>query len=345
LKDSFLTINDSDVDKPFRIKQLKTAVFSNGIIDLNNVTTIPFPLRNQLIEKFEIVSLREETRQVSTDGTVKFLFRLNDDHFIESVFLIDKNNHVTFCISSQVGCRMGCVFCQTGKMGLLRNLTSYEIVSQVIFLYSFMVNEKKIDDRLFNIVFMGMGEPLDTIDEVIKAIGFITEKNNFSLSPTRITVSTCGILDKIEQILTIYPTLRVAVSLNSAIQEERMKIMPITKKFSVRDIESQLKRIYFTFKNRITLEYVLIKGVNDTIEDINALEIFNNEAFHLNIIPLNHSDNSISRPDEKAIKHFIDTLENKGFCVTRRYRRGDDIKADCGQLYYEKSQEALDIRN
>lgn len=334
MKDFFLDIPESAVDKKFRIKQIKDFVFKNGILNISDMTNIPMEMRTSLGNAYEIVALSEVERQVSVDGTVKFLFKLNDGLFVESVFLIDKNERVTFCISSQVGCRMGCVFCQTGKMGLERGLTAYEILSEVVFLYGYMVNEKKIDDRLFNIVFMGMGEPFDNYDNLIESIKLITDRSNFGLSPSRITVSTCGIIDKIEPILDIFPTLRVAVSLNNPIQEKREKVMPIAKKFSLTMMAELLNKVYDKYKSRITLEYVLIKNSNMGIEDIDALELFNSEAFHINVIPLNHSDDTVERPEEKEISLFISQLEKRGFCVTRRYRRGADIQADCGQLYH-----------
>lgn len=334
MKKLFTHISESDLDKPFRKKQLFQAVFSCGITDFNEITTVPAELKSKLSENYALSLVSEADRFVSSDGTVKFLFKLYDDNYVESVFLIDKNNRVTFCISSQIGCRMGCVFCQTGKMGLIRNLTSEEIVSQVISLYGYMKNDLKIDDRMFNIVYMGMGEPLDNFNELVSSLKMTTDKGFFGLSPSRITVSTCGMLDKIEPLLEEFPALRIAVSLNSSIQEKREKVMPVSVKYPVTDIFSVLSELFIKYKNRFTLEYVLIKGFNDGKEDIKELLKFNTNAFHINIIPLNHSDEIVKRPSEGDINYFMNELEKKKVCVTRRYRRGEDIKADCGQLYY-----------
>ncbi len=334
-KRSFLDLQVANVGQPFRLKQINTAVFKQGIVQFKDISTLPVSIREELEGQFSILELTEASRETSVDGTVKFLFQLYDGNFVEAVFLIDKNQHVTFCISSQVGCRMGCVFCQTGKMGLIRNLTSREILSQVLYLHSFMVKECGLDDRMFNIVYMGMGEPLDNFDEVSESVRLITDKSLFGLSPSRITVSTCGLVDRIEPLLELFPSLRIAVSLNHPVQEKRELIMPVAKAFSLEYIATLLKKIYNARKNRFTLEYVLIKDNNMGSEEIKALELFLDDAFHINVIPLNHSDDVVKRPEERDIQSFVSKLERRGFCVTRRYRRGADINADCGQLYYK----------
>lgn len=337
-KRNIVTISVEEVDRPFRVKQLFNAIFKQGVIDFALISTLPLSFRSYLKEHFCILELEERARETSVDGTVKFLFQLKDGNCVEAVFLMDKNHHVTFCISSQVGCRMGCVFCQTGKMGLIRNLTSYEILSEVIFLYHFMVSERQLTDRMFNIVYMGMGEPFDNYDALIASLELITDPRLFALSPTRITVSTSGLIDKIEPILEKFPTLKIALSLNSPIQKKREEIMPVAKKYCLEEIAVLLKRLYRKTRNRFTLEYVLIKNENMGKEECKALELFRHEAFHINVIPLNHSDERIKRPEEQEIQEFVSFLERKGFCVTRRYRRGADINADCGQLYYSHSK-------
>lgn len=334
---SFLEITEESVDKKSRIKRINDAVFKNGVINIEEIYEIPEKLRQKLKDEFEILSLQEECRKVSSDGTVKFLFRLKDSLFIESVFLIDHKNRVTMCISSQVGCRMGCVFCKTGKMGLKRDLTRYEIVSQVIYIYNYMLMEKGIKSRVFNIVFMGMGEPFDNYDNLIGSINILTNPSYFSLHPSWITVSTCGLLDKIEPILELFPKLRVTVSLNNSVQSKRAAMMPISKKYSVEDIAFVLKKVYAKYKTRLTLEFVAVKNVNMGLDDIEALEIFNDKAFHINIIPVNSNDDNIIQPDEADIQRFSQELIRRGFFVTRRTRRGADIQADCGQLYFERS--------
>ena len=336
-------LSDNDVDKPFRKKQIYDAIFKKGVVEISAISTLSKDLRNQLTQNFHILELEEIVRKESVDGTVKFLFRLHDGKCVEAVFLIDKNNHVTFCISSQVGCRMGCVFCKTGTMGLQRNLSALEILSEVLYLYHFMTAEKGLKDQLFNIVYMGMGEPLDDLDNVTESISMITNPTFFGLSPSRITISTCGLLDRIEPTMQRFPTLRFALSLNHPIQEEREKIMPIARKFSLDEIAVKLKDLYAKYKNRFTLEYVLIKDVNMSKKDIDALQRFRHPAFHINLIPLNHSDDKVKRPEEKEISRFMQELEKRHFCVTRRYRRGADIDAACGELCYRENSNARDF--
>lgn len=337
---NIIELCDGDIDKTFRKKQIYDAVFKKGIIDFAAISTIPKDLRNGLPQKFHILEVKEAARKESLDGTVKFLFKLHDGKCIESVFLIDKNNHVTFCISSQVGCRMGCVFCKTGTMGLLRNLSATEILSEVLYLYHFMAAEKGLKNQLFNIVYMGMGEPLDNFDNVMESVSLITNSAFFGLSASRITISTCGLVDKIDSALRRFPTLRFALSLNHSIQEEREKIMPIAKKISLDEIAVKLKKLYAEFKNRFTLEYVLIKNVNMNKKEIDAMQRFHHQAFHINLIPLNHSDDLVKRPEEKEIAYFMQELERRHFCVTRRYRRGADIDAACGELCYKENLDA-----
>ncbi len=220
-------------------------------------------------------------------------------------------------------------------MGLIRDLTYSEIVSQILYLSSVMKEDKDVVDASFNIVFMGMGEPLDNFEEVAKSLEILTDKEYFNLSQGRITVSTSGINDKIEPLLERFNNIKIALSLISANNAKRASVMPVTNKFPVEILYKTLSECYKKYKNRFTLEYVLIKNFNMSDEDIDDLELFNKEPFHINLIPLNHSDDDMKRPEENEIKHFQTKLEKKGFCVTRRYRRGDDINADCGQLYRE----------
>jgi len=335
LKKSFLEITEESVDKKSRIKRLHDSVFKTGIIDIQKITEIPEKILNTIDQQYEILSLSEVDRKISNDGTVKFLFKLHDGLCIESVLILDDKQRVTMCISSQVGCRMGCTFCKTSIMGLQRNLSAFEIVSQVIYLFHFMKYEKQINTSMFNIVYMGMGEPFDNYENCLSSIQILCDKRYFSLHPSWITVSTCGIIDKAEEILEVFPRLRIAISLHSAINSKRTEIMKITKKFSVPDIKETLQKIYEKYKQRITLEYVLIKNYNDHIEDIDALEIFNHKAFHINIIPLNNEINGYTPPTDSEVKDFRYELTKRGFFATMRIRKGGDIQADCGQLYLE----------
>lgn len=300
------------------------------------MTNIPLDLRKSLSENFRILSIVESGRRTSSDGVIKFLFELDDKNYVESVYLKDKNNRVTFCVSSQCGCRMGCKFCKTGDMGLIRNLRSDEILSQVLYLYKIMKEDGAVVDKYFNIVFMGMGEPLDNLLNVKTAISKLIDKNNLGIAQTRITISTCGVVDKIEDILSSFPNITLAVSLNSPEQSEREKMMPVSKKYPLNLLFQEIKRLYSIYKNRITLEYVLIKGVNMKQSDVDLLSQIDKDIFHINLIPINTVGDDPRRPSESEIKIFMDKLTAAGLKVTRRYRRGADINADCGQLFYEK---------
>jgi 23S rRNA (adenine2503-C2)-methyltransferase len=297
---------------------------------------LPKDIRELLKNKFKILSLKLESEYRSLDGTIKFLFKLDDDNFIESVYLKDINNRITFCISSQVGCRMGCLFCKTGEMGFKRDLTISEIVSQVLYMFSIMKLDSSVVDSSFNIVFMGMGEPLDNFDNVEEAIKIFIDKEKFALSQNRITISTCGLIDKIIPMIEKFPNINIALSLITANQEKREKIMPISKRFSLDDIATLLNEYYSLNNNRITLEYVMIKDFNIGRDDIELLKKFKNERFHINLIPLNFESEFCKIPSENEIKYFYKALLKKGFIVTIRHKRGQDIDGACGMLSSSK---------
>ncbi len=316
-------------DKPFRLKQIYNFIFKKNVYAFDNMSNLSISLRKNIEKKYDVLDIFPVDKINSTDGTEKYLFKLNDENCIESVILKDENERATFCISTQVGCRMGCRHCRTGSMGLIRNLNFTEIISQVLYL-SKLVNDK------FNIVFMGMGEPFDNFDNLIRSIEILTGSKYFNLSTSRITVSTCGIMDKITEFTMLFPNINLAVSLNSLIQEKREKIMPIAKKYNINELMSALTGIYKKNKKRITLEYVLIKEFNDGIDEINAFKSIDKRAFLINIIPVNKNDINLERPDESDIKIFCKKVNESGFNVTRRYKRGEDIKAACGQLYWDR---------
>lgn len=332
MKISIFTLTEKEnniLDQKFRKDQIFDFVINKFIKDFDQITNLPKDLRKELKEKYALFSFSLTKKQVSKDGTVKYLFKLQDGSYIESVILKDNKNRMTFCISTQSGCKMGCIFCKTGEMGLIKNLTYDEIISQVLYL-SYEVRKN------YNIVFMGMGEPLDNYKDLCKSIDILKDKNIFGISPSRISISTCGITDKILPILDKFPKINIAVSLNSAVQEKRKKIMPISKKYPIDELIKTLEKAYSIYKNRITLEYVLIKNINIGIDEINELSKLKKNIFIINVIPINNNDNiNLKKPDEKEIKTFCELLKNKGFNVTRRYRRGDDIKAGCGQLYWK----------
>jgi len=332
------------LEKPYRKKQIDHFLYKKAVLSFDHMHNLPKNIRELLKDKFKILSLKLEKESKSIDGTIKFLFRLDDDNFIESVYLKDINNRITFCISSQVGCRMGCIFCKTGEMGLIRNLTVSEIVSQVLYMFSIMKSDSSVVDRSFNIVFMGMGEPLDNFDNVVMAIKIFIDKDKFGISQNRITISTCGIIDKIIPLAEKFPNINIALSLITANQDKREKIMPISKKFSLENIIITLKEYYNLKNNRITLEYVMIKDFNISKDDIKLLKKFKNEIFHINLIPLNFESEFCKIPSENEIKYFYKALLKEGFTVTIRYKRGIDIDGACGMLFSNRLNELDEVK-
>ncbi len=319
-------INNSIIDKPFRLNQILNYVFKQKIYDFNSMYNLPKKLIAFLNENYSILNISLLKKKKSKDGTTKFLFQLSDDFCIESVILKDKNSRYTFCISSQSGCRMNCTFCTTGKMGLLKNLHYTEIISQILFL-SENINKSH------NIVFMGMGEPLDNYENLVSCLVSIKNNKFMNYSLSRITVSTCGITDKIIPLISQFPKINLAVSLNSLIQKKRIQIMPITKKYPLNNLIETLYQCYNKFNNRITLEFILFENFNMGDDELKEFSKLKKNIFLINVIPDNALNSSVIK--EKSINSFCAKLQNMGFNVTKRYRRGEDIKADCGQLYWE----------
>jgi 23S rRNA (adenine2503-C2)-methyltransferase len=316
-----------DLDKPFRKKQLTEFIFQQLLFDFDGMTSLPVSLRDRLSGSYTVLPFEAVERQVSRDGTIKYLLRLLDGTCIEAVILTDRDGRHTFCISSQSGCRMGCAYCKTGSMGLLRNLEAHEIVGQVLFLAA------QVQAR-YNVVYMGMGEPLDNYDAVAGSLTVLSDPGLCGISQSRITVSTCGVVDRMEPLLRRFPGIGLALSLNSAVQARRERIMPVTRRFPVSDLRDTVHRCYEATGRRVTLEYVMIDGFNLGDDEVEAIRQFDRSAVLLNLIPLNEAAEGYAPPDQAAIGEFSKKLKDAGFTVTRRYRRGDDIDAACGQLFY-----------
>lgn len=268
-----------------------------------------------------------EKIEVDSSGTKKFLIRLKDSLLIESV-LIKESDHYTFCISSQVGCPLKCAFCATGKMGFFRDLTSGEILSQIILLKRELGDYK----RKLNLVFMGMGEPLLNYNNLKKALSTITNEKGLNIGQRNITVSTSGFLEKIKLLEKDFPKIKISFSLNSPNQIKREKLMPISKK-------EPLKPILYYFKTnkrkyRITFEYVIIKGVNDSLDD--AIELGNllsKISCKINLIPYNENKSiKFKSPEKRKVEKFSDTLFKRGYTVIVRWSKGKEINSACGQL-------------
>jgi len=320
-----------EIKQDFRIKQIFEWLWKKDAGNFDEFTNLPKALRDKLKEKFYIPELTPVDIKTAEDGTRKVAFRLTDNKVIEGV-LIPSGNRVTACISSQVGCNVGCKFCATGKMGFYRNLSIGEIVFQVKKLNK--LSEDFYGRHLTNIVFMGMGEPLLNYDNVIKASNIITQPEGIGMSPRRITLSTVGITDKIIQMVKDKVKFNLAVSLHSANEIIRASLIPVAKTHNLKKLQRAIFYFHKQTGNRITIEYLLMKDVNDRIEDAKELAEFC-KAFpvKINLIEYNPVKGiPYKRPDNMRIEAFKALLESKNLIVNIRRSRGKDIDAACGQL-------------
>ncbi|NNG07771.1 MAG: 23S rRNA (adenine(2503)-C(2))-methyltransferase RlmN [Desulfobacteraceae bacterium] len=318
----------------YRGRQIRHWLFKKMAESFEEMTTLPKELRASLQEKACIGHLKKVETQESRDGTKKYLFKLEDDHFIESV-LIPERDHYTLCISSQAGCAMDCRFCLTAKQGLKRNLTASEIVDQVIHLKRSMSNP----DRLTNIVFMGMGEPLANYEAVKKAVINLMDDTGLNFSRRKITLSTCGLVPQMER-WGREVKIKLAVSLNAADDNTRSLLMPINKKYALEALLKACKTFPLPRGERITFEYILIKEINDGDDDAkNLAEILTGIQAKINLIPLNpHEGTPMSPPSIERINQFQEILLKRNYTAIIRKSRGSDICAACGQLSGEASR-------
>jgi 23S rRNA (adenine2503-C2)-methyltransferase len=316
----------------FRARQIFRWLYRRGITDPQQMTDLSRELRATLSSDFIISTPTLTHRDRSVDGTEKFLLKLADGRQVESVFIPD-TPAMTFCISTQVGCAMACAFCLTGKMGLVRNLTAGEIVGQV----RVLVDALGMHSAAFNIVLMGMGEPLHNYDETIKAIRILCDPHGFALPPRRITLSTVGLLPQLERLARepIMPNL--AISLHAPTDRQRGELVPLNKKWGIEEIIAVCKRFPLKKRSRITFEYVLLAGVNDRPEDARRLAtLLQGVKAKVNLIPLNAAAGiPFERPSDAAIDQFARIVAERGVDVSVRKSRGRDIRAACGQLIVE----------
>lgn len=314
----------------FRAKQILHWIYDKRARDIHEITELSKDIRTGLSEKVYISNLELLNRQVSDAEpearTEKFLFGLQDSQTIESVLIPDEDR-LTLCISSQVGCAMGCKFCLTGKLGLKRNLKAYEIVDQII-----SVGRAIQPGRITNIVFMGMGEPLSNFENVVDALWRITVL--LKISPRRITLSTAGIAPKIIELYEKAPMVNLAVSLNATTDRVRDYIMPINKTYPINILLNACRRLYLPHRRRITFEYVLLKGINDTDDDARRLIILlKGIPSKINLIPFNpYEEAEFRSPDNERVQSFQQILLTGGITALIRKSKGQDILAACGQL-------------
>ena len=318
--------------KRFHARQIFRWIYKRGVTDVASMTDLSHELRATLAQEFTITTPTIVTRETSTDGTEKFLLRLADGRQLESVFIPDTPS-MTFCISTQVGCAMACAFCLTGKMGLVRNLTAGEIAGQV----RVLAGALDMRDRKFNIVLMGMGEPLHNYDETMRALRMLNDEYGFAMSPRRVTLSTVGLLPALEKLAHEPVMPNLAISLHAPTDQLRGELVPLNRKYGVADIIAACKRFPMTRRSRITFEYVLLAGVNDSPEDARKLAtLLSGVKSKVNLIPLNAAPGiPFERPSDEAIDRFARILADRGLIVSVRKSRGRDIRAACGQLLVE----------
>jgi 23S rRNA (adenine2503-C2)-methyltransferase len=310
----------------FRAKQILHWIYGRYAGSIHEITELSKDLREKLSENAYISNLELLGRQVSEDGTEKFLFGLEDAETIESVLIPDEDR-LTLCISSQVGCAMDCRFCLTGKLGLKRNLKSHEIVDQII-----SVSRTIKPRQITNIVLMGMGEPLSNFDNVVDALWRITEF--MKISPRRITLSTSGIVPKILELPKKAPAVNLAISLNATTDEERDYIMPINKTYPLKELLTACRKFPLPPRRRITFEYVMLKNINDTPEDAKRLiNLLKGIPSKVNLIPFNPYEGSeFERPEDARVLNFQKILLKGHITALIRKSKGQDILAACGQL-------------
>lgn len=317
-------------EKKFRAKQIYEWLWKKGIGSFNEMNNIGQQAQQLLNNNFTFHRASIDVEHKSSDKTTKFGFRLHDDKMIEGV-LIPVKERVTACVSTQVGCAMHCAFCATGQMGFIRNLHYSEIFDQYI-----LLNQKSIEyfgQGITNIVYMGMGEPLLNFANVMKSIDLLTAKDGIGLSPQRITLSTAGIIEGIRKLADLDFRPGLAISLHSADPKKRIHIMPVTEHNPLDKLQESIKYYHEKTGERITFEYLLLNGINDSLRDAEILAAYCRPfPVKINLIEFNATDSPFQRSSEENVQKFIQFLESRNMVVNLRRSRGKDIAAACGQL-------------
>ena len=316
----------------FAAKQIARWLYDKHATTIEAMSDLSARHRALLAETYEVGLTAPEKVSISTDGTKKYLYRTSQNHFIESAYIPD-GDRATLCISSQAGCRMGCRFCATGRQGPQHSLSTNEILNQIESLPE--------RERLTNVVFMGMGEPLDNLDSLLPALEVLTSAWGFGWSPTRITVSTAGVASRLER----FPEatqVHLAVSLHNPFPHERAEIMPIEKAWPIREVVEILRRYDFTHQRRVSFEYIVMSGLNDSPRHIRELcRLLDGIKCRINLIRFHKIPGSpYFSPDDRAMIAFRDALTAKGIHTTIRTSRGEDIQAACGLLSTAQNEAA-----
>lgn len=317
-------------EKKFRAKQIYEWLWRKGIGSFSEMNNIGQQVQQLLNDNFTFHRASIDVEHKSSDKTTKFGFRLHDNKMIEGV-LIPTKERVTACVSTQVGCAMHCAFCATGQMGFIRNLHYSEIFDQYI-----LLNHKSIEyfgQGITNIVYMGMGEPLLNFANVMKSIDLLTTKDGIGLSPQRITLSTAGIIEGIRKLADLDFRPGLAISLHSADPKKRIHIMPVTEHNPLDKLQESIKYYHEKTGERITFEYLLLNGINDSLRDAEILASYCRPfPVKINLIEFNATDSPFQRSSEENVQKFIQFLESRNMVVNLRRSRGKDIAAACGQL-------------
>jgi 23S rRNA (adenine2503-C2)-methyltransferase len=326
----------ADLGAPrYRGRQIFHWIHRRGVTDFQAMTNLGAEDRTALSAHFAVAGPDIVARQTSADGTIKFLLRLADGREIEAVYIPDTPAQ-TFCISTQVGCAIGCGFCLTGKMGLARHLTAGEIAGQV----RVLAHDTNLSGAPFNIVLMGMGEPLHNYDATMKALAILADEEGLGVHPRRVTLSTVGILPALEQLATAPLMPNLAISLHATTDELRNQLVPINRRYPLKDLLEACRRFPLARRRRITFEYVLLDHVNDTPEDARRLvRLLDGIKAKVNLMPLNEAAGiPFKRPSDERVNAFARILADRGVRVMVRKSRGRDIRAACGQLIVESGR-------
>ncbi len=336
------------IEPKFRVKQLYNWVYRKYVEDFEKMSNLPKELREKLKKEFYINPLELINHEISSDGTEKFLFKLNDNHTIETVLIKMKDERIengkkkeakyTVCVSTQVGCKVGCAFCLTAKGGFVRNLSAGEIVAQVWFMKKF----KGFDEnKALNIVYMGMGEPLDNYNNLVKAIKIIANPDGLNIAPRRQTVSTSGIAPKIKRLGEENLGVNLAISLHAVDDKLREQLIPLNKAYNIKSVIEAIKEFPIDKRKKVMFEYLVIKDVNDNLESAKKLvKLLDGIPSKVNLIYFNpYPGSSFKRPDEETMKKFQRYLLDRGITCTIRQSKGIDISAACGQLREKELKE------
>ena len=335
LKQEFLKLGE----KPYRAEQVFKWLYESNVTNFDDMTNISISLREKLKEKFSLCIYRIEKKQVSSDGTKKYLFDISDGNMIETV-LMEYHHGKTLCVSSQIGCKMGCKFCASTGIDFIRNLSSGEIVEQILAV------QRDENIKISNVVFMGIGEPLDNYDNVLNAIRILNNQKGLNIGARHISLSTSGLVPKIYDLADENLQCTLSISLHATTNDKRSEMMPINKAYNLEELLKACRYYIEKTNKRISFEYALVKDNNDKLEDAKRLvKLLKGMIAHVNLIPINKIENGkyVKSSNENIIK-FRDYLNDHGIVATIRRELGSDIDAACGQLRRKNVDKKIEVK-